>query len=191
MKKKQKNIQEAFNQLIINLKNDYERWNCLHEYGGQDPFWSDGVNMELVRKHIIIGKGNIKVFAEKNNLNLPEIYHKDIPPEVPSNYMAREEEIRKNAIKKLELMKQDKNLQYLKEKVSYLTGYEQKVTSIKNVINYEVGLQCAIQNNDIVIMRRWQYDDDFKSFKNCRIQVENHLSVEGYREEITGQLCLF
>lgn len=35
------------------LVKSFERWEHLKEYGGSDPFYSDGVNMNLVRNHIV------------------------------------------------------------------------------------------------------------------------------------------
>ncbi len=42
------------------LENLYERWDNLYEHGGSDPFWSDGVNANLVRHQIIYCKRNIE-----------------------------------------------------------------------------------------------------------------------------------
>ena len=30
-----------------------DHWNDIHDNGCSDPFWSDGVNMNLVRNHVI------------------------------------------------------------------------------------------------------------------------------------------
>jgi len=35
------------------LRQEYERWDQLFYHGGQDPFWTDGANLNLVRNHII------------------------------------------------------------------------------------------------------------------------------------------
>ena len=37
------------------LKKDYERWSRLFCQGGQDPFWTDGNNLQIVRNHITAG----------------------------------------------------------------------------------------------------------------------------------------
>ena len=31
------------------IRESLERWNHLNEHGGSDPFYSDGLNMNLVR----------------------------------------------------------------------------------------------------------------------------------------------
>ena len=37
---------------------EYEHWEYLKEYGGSDPHYDDGVNMNLTRNHIIYIKHN-------------------------------------------------------------------------------------------------------------------------------------
>lgn len=51
-KKKEPDLEER-------LKQDYEQWEYLREFGGSDPFWDDSSNMNLVRNHIIYGKREI------------------------------------------------------------------------------------------------------------------------------------
>ena len=65
-----------------------ERWKHLSDYGGSDPFWTDGANMELVRNHIIYYKRKISELCEENGLPLPEEYYLPLPPAVDRNYMA-------------------------------------------------------------------------------------------------------
>ena len=42
------------------LEKAYAQWQRLYENGGSDPFWPDGVNLNLVRNHIIYYKGQIR-----------------------------------------------------------------------------------------------------------------------------------
>ena len=79
------------------LENLYERWEHLYEHGGSDPFWSDGANANLVKNRIIYCKNKIE--NENSLFLLPDAYYRDIPPEVPRDYMARPNEIRENARK--------------------------------------------------------------------------------------------
>ena len=56
------------------LKKDYERWSRLFCQGGQDPFWTDGNNLQIVRNHIIYDKIRLekegKSFEELEYLTL-------------------------------------------------------------------------------------------------------------------------
>lgn len=38
------------------IDREYSQWQHIRQYGCQDPFWADGVNMNLVRNHIIYFK---------------------------------------------------------------------------------------------------------------------------------------
>ena len=50
-KKKETNWEEE-------LRKSYQNWEYLSHFGGHDPGWPDGVNMNLVRNHIIYEKEN-------------------------------------------------------------------------------------------------------------------------------------
>ncbi len=41
------------------LENEYARWDELFTKGGSDPFWTDGVNLELTRNHILYYKAQL------------------------------------------------------------------------------------------------------------------------------------
>ena len=43
---------------------ELERWEYLRKYGGCDPFWPDGVNMNLIRNHIISYKRQLEELCE-------------------------------------------------------------------------------------------------------------------------------
>lgn len=79
------------------LEKSFARWDFIREHGSSDPFWADGVNMNLVRNHIIFYKQ--KLSEEATLFLLPEAFYRETPPVVDNNYMARANEIRQNAAK--------------------------------------------------------------------------------------------
>ena len=88
MKKK---VKEDFRQKI---KDAWERWQYILEHGTSDPLWADGVNMNLVRNHILYYQNQIREEeAEQKQLSLFDIGDEDdsvweVPPRVPMNYIA-------------------------------------------------------------------------------------------------------
>lgn len=70
------------------IKREIERWKHLNEHGGQDPFWPDGCNMNLVRNHILCAKMKMRNLKEEYGLPLPDEYFAPLPPEVNNDYMA-------------------------------------------------------------------------------------------------------
>lgn len=80
-------------QIQAELEREYQRWNYIAANGCQDPFWPDGVNLNLVRNHIIYWRHlleerrseNIQVSLFDSAVPTPE--QRPIPPEVPQNYM--------------------------------------------------------------------------------------------------------
>jgi hypothetical protein len=154
----------------IELQKSFDQWDNLYESGCSDPFWSDGVNLQLVRNHILFYKAQIEESCEPDNY--PAIYHKQTPPEVPQDYMARADEIRKNAKRSLALYEQDESYKFLLKKVVHIDPKEEKKLCVRNVINYTKGLDDAIASDDLVTMRRHENSDAYlPSFERCASQV--------------------
>lgn len=149
------------------------RWNYIAEHGCSDPFWSDGCNMNLVRNHIIYAKRNIEELCKENGLKIPRECEFPLPPEMDDNYMARADEIRRNAEKTLAEYLDDLDYLYLLRKVGSLTDKQKESTGIPAALNYVNCLRNAISRNDLITMRRHEKAEFYKSsFKECRERLE-------------------
>lgn len=165
-KKKQ---QEDYEQ---QLRDSFDHWQHLYEYGGQDPSWSDGVNLNLVRNHIYYYKRKIKETMAPEAY--PEIHHQATPPEVSDDYMAGSDEIRKTAKTSLTLYLSDKNYQYLSKRINSLDPKQAKQLCVRDVLDYAAGLEMAIKEDDLVTMRRHRNPDTYLSaFASCAEKVKN------------------
>lgn len=80
-------------QIQTEVNREFQRWNDIACKGCQDPGWPDGVNMNLIRNHIIYW---YKLLDEKQNTDTQtslfdsqaeETPRRPIPPEVPDQYM--------------------------------------------------------------------------------------------------------
>lgn len=138
-----------------NLIQEHAEWKNLYKYGGQDPFWPDGCNLNLIRNHIIHYRKRMEEIGY-----YPESYYWDVPREVDDNYMTRTEEIRKAAGETLEAMVQNENYQFLMKCAGRLTEKQKKSISVKNIIGYQEKLDKAIQEDDLVTMRRYRNKKD-------------------------------
>lgn len=85
---KKKAVQEQLNEYRKSIIESLELWKHINKNGCNDPFWEDGLNMNLVRNHIIYYKNMTAQICEENGLILPEEYYLPLPPEVDSEYMA-------------------------------------------------------------------------------------------------------
>ena len=83
-----------------------------------------------------------------------ETYYRELPPEVDRDYMARADEIRRNAKNSLEVYKSHPDYLYLEEVIHLLNKRQIEETCIRNVINYTKGLEMFIEQDDLVGMRR-------------------------------------
>lgn len=173
------------------MRDSFERWNHIYTHGAGDPFWSDGVNMKLVRNHIIYYKKQCEELLKPEQY--PREYYLELPPEVDRNYMANSETIREAARKSLEIYKANPDFAYLEKAVTRLTKQQKEKTSITAVLNYVYGLENAIRKDRVVEMRRHENPLGYiDSFRECRKRVEDILESDD-REPVLpmGQLSLF
>ena len=138
--------------LETRLTESFARWDYLYKHGGQDPFHTDGANLWLVRNHILGYKSQIEETCALDEY--PAIYHRETPPEMPWDYMARPDKIRENAKKSLALYLDSGDYQYLLGVVDVINPQHAKQSCIHNVIGYARGLTLSIEKDDLVGMRR-------------------------------------
>lgn len=161
MKDERKSIEQE-------LKNSFDRWEHYFHYGGQDPFWADGANMNLIRNHIIYQKEQLKELEY-----FPEIYYRETPPEVDSSYMARPNEIREHAKLSLATYLADENYQFLLRMSGRVDKKTAKDISLDNVLRYVWGIKMFIEKDSLVEMRRHERPQGYlDSFRNCRKKLE-------------------
>ena len=89
--------------LIEILEERFQHYDEVLENGCDDPLWADGVNLNLIRNHIIIAKRNIEeVFSAED---YPDVYYRMIPEKINDDYMAKPDEIREKAKEVLDMFK--------------------------------------------------------------------------------------
>lgn len=171
-----------------NIQDSFARWKHIYCNGAGDPFWEDGVNLGLVRNHIIYYKRQCE--EELLPEQYPPEYHLELPPVVDKMYMARANEIKEHAVHSLEVYVGDVNYQYLKENLHRLTENQKGEIHILNVLGYVTGLKGFIREGNLVEMRRHENPEYYQeSFLACRERVEAILGVEKVLPQ--GQLSLF
>lgn len=73
------------------ISEEFERWNDIAKNGCSDPGYPDGVNMNLVRNHIIYGYKQLEnIGAVIFNLFGEPIGEREPPQKVPENLMIRD-----------------------------------------------------------------------------------------------------
>ncbi len=170
---------------VAELENNYARWDKVFTEGGSDPFWTDGVSLNLVRSHIIYDKQKLSE-QENTLLGLPDVYYRETPPEVDSDYMARPDEIRENARKAMEIIDADENLKFVREQFPSLSEQQIKQWCIPAIINYAENLQRAIVEDDLIIMRRYEHLDSYlESFESAAIKIRDPESTRRINDNLT------
>ena len=174
----------------------FERWEHLKEYGGSDPFYADGGSLNNARGHIIYYKSKMVEEYGRNYEKYPEIFYREVPPEVKDSYMARAGEIKDGAAQALEYYLSDPNFRYLLANKDMLTEKEAKQISLYNVLGYASGLARAIRDGDLIAMRRHagRPEGYLESFAQCATRMMNIINdrkKEPGQVQGDGQLSLF
>lgn len=169
---------------IEELAERFDRWDEIYQNGCHDPSWSDGVNLNLIRNHILYYKKAIEESMKDNAL--PDIYYRETPPEVDNSYIAREEEIRQNAKQTLAAFENNPDIQYIKKKMCFVDGEFLKKNSVVAVMGYETALKTAIETDDLITMRRYEHAEFYMdSFKTCADKLR------AYSPPVNAQISLF
>ena len=167
------------------LESSYAEWDKLFTEGGSDPFYTDGVNLELVRNHIIYYKEQLAK-QENSLIGLPNAYYRELPPEIDPNYMARPDEIRENARKAMERIDADENLKFVREQSASLSEKQLKQFCIPTIINYAENLRRAIAEDDLVIMRRYENPERFlESFESAALRIRDPECTRRINDNLT------
>lgn len=160
------------------LEKAYVQWQQLYENGDSDPTWPDGVNLDLVRSHIIYFKSQIE---ENCPLYMAdELYLRELPPEVDPNYMANPDKIRGQARRSLQAYQADRNYQYLLRHRESLTPKQSKELCVGAVLGYVSWLKESIAGDDLVELRRHREPERYlESFQDCADKVRQALESAG------------
>ncbi len=140
--------------LTKSLQDGFDRWDHLNKYGGSDPSWADGVNMNLVRSHIMFYKSQME--NKFGSGDYPDIYYWETPPKVSPDFMADPEQIRADAAAALQIIESDENLKFIKENIGGLTDKQRQGLCVGAVLGYVQNLKHYIAEDDLVSMRRYQ-----------------------------------
>lgn len=86
---KKKSPQETVEELAREIRDTIARWKKYKESGCSDPAYPDGLNMNLLRNHVMYYKQKIREICSENNLTLPEEVYLPNLPYVDNNYFAK------------------------------------------------------------------------------------------------------
>lgn len=187
-------LQEAEKEKAENrLIKSFARWQHLYEFGGTDPFYEDGVNLNLARNQILAARKDLEDLGY-----FPAVYNQEVPPVVDNKYMARADEIREHARESITAYKYDENYLYLITNSGKISKKAADEICLGYVLGYVRSLEEFINHDDLVKMRRHERPDIYlDSFLSCRKKMEEILSEQRQDnnlqifEETDGQLNFF
>ncbi len=176
------------------LKKSYQNWENMRKTGGSDPFYDDSIGLNLIRNHIIDWKEQMKERYGGDASLYPEIYFRELPPEVNRGFMVRAAEIRDEAAKSIQTYLSDANFQFLLYHKDLLSKKDAERICIETVLGYVSGLAWALRKDDLITMRRHAFGTERyqESFARCAEQVKKILEekrTEKFADR--GQMTLF
>lgn len=162
--------------LLFHLSGDLLEWCRVFLKGGKSPTWTDGKELNYIRKKIIrqIAELEEKGFDVKSLVPLP--------PEMNESYMKDCEEIKAEAEKMLHCLQSDENYKYILEHQNFLGNIQRAFMKypIKDVTAPVVKLEVAFKTSDYAAMRRYTPDEEcvtdyLLKFKLCRNEMEEEI----------------
>lgn len=76
-------------ELVRKIRESFSRWRTIKKKGTTDPFWPDGINLNLVRNHISYDREMLKELCKKERIRpCPREARLKLPRMVSPEYMA-------------------------------------------------------------------------------------------------------
>ena len=159
--KNKKQRKMSLDELIAECEHEYATWKNIRQNGCRDPCWADGVNLNLVRNHIIYAKEKIKEYCEQYGVDTPPILLLELPPQVAPNFMANAESIKENA--KLLLTKIEQMTEYaeLMNLHCELSDEQRKTCGSARFFSQIQWLKQSVARNEFVEMRRFVWQEEY------------------------------
>ncbi len=167
----------------------WKRYEDLRMHGGSDPFWTDGVNMNLCRNQIMYLRKRVEEELELDSY--PEEYFMGIPEEVNDNYMTDPDGIRNKAVAALEVLKENQDFRYMRGKLG--KDLSKEAGQCMNPVQYVLGMEEAIRRDDLLAMRRCQDPGYYvKYLRESRKKLDEILKSANSEPELQeGQLTIW
>ena len=160
--------------LVRELRRAYDSWETLFQNGGSDPFWADGVNLNICRNHILYWRAEI--IDTCADFELPEIMNRPVPEQVPCDYMVNPDKIREDAKKSLLALEENPDFQFIRDNIEKLTDKEKKIPAIFVNANIVDNLRNAIILDRLIEMRRYRDPSRYLAgLSACRTTMEKIL----------------
>lgn len=86
---KKKTPEQQVTEYAQEIVKSISHWQDIHKNGCYDPGWPDGVNLNLVKNHVIYYKREIKRLCIEFDLTVPQEVYLPTPPIVDNNYFAK------------------------------------------------------------------------------------------------------
>ncbi len=191
MAAKTKTSREMADHYAEEIKRELDHWKYLYENGGSDPFWEDGVNLNLTRNHIIYYKRKCEETLTPEEY--PAEYYVGTPPEVDNKYMARRTEIADHARIALAAYKKDSSYLFLQSVIGKLDKKSPERAHIASILRTVDGLEDAIRSGRYVDMRRHEKPEFYlDTFRQYRSEAEKQIGCQDQEKELPqGQLSIF
>ena len=86
-RKKKQTPEQELQQYVDCLMEEFERWGGIKMHGCNDPYWTDGQNLNEAKSNIIWYRFRIHEVCVANSFPHPPEYFLEVPPESPAGYM--------------------------------------------------------------------------------------------------------
>lgn len=172
-------------QIVAAIDDSFATWEEIYQNGCSDPCWEDGVNLNLVRNHIIAyyrmlderadEPVQLSLLSTEPNYNVRQ----PLPPKVDNKYMARPDERLAGAQTTLAAIRNDENYQWIVSLRGQLSKNVEKKSCFTAAANYADALEHAIREKTFPRLRNYQSAEYcLKSYIGMRARIEEAIGAE-------------
>lgn len=172
-----KNSIPAYEEMLRKIFDDMKRWHNLYDNGGFDPICTDGMNLNIIRTQIDIDITSIKQYYPDKTL--PE--NLTVPDQVPIDLMIKADEIKEQIPFAFQALFDHPDYLHLSESYECLSPSQKQKADV-SVLRHKEWCMNAIEQGDLVGMRRYIYMDAHHFHDQCRKQSMKY-------DEILKQQC--
>lgn len=177
---------EMFAQLTEEAIRSYDEWQFIYENGCSDPNWEDGVNLNLVRNHLIYYKRKISNLCKEHGFEKPQVLFRKLPSRVPTRYMAGAAGLKQKAADLLYEIESSQNYHRLlewQEKISSKQSEQIGLTRFLKRMRYD---RREYESDNFLAMRNFVRNGDY-----CKDQITELLKAAEKLPSESFQLTLF
>lgn len=169
-------MEEEISKLVLQIEALYLEWRYCREEGSTSPKWTDGEELNFIRKKIGLAKEKLEEYSRSSGEYF-EICRKELPPVMPVYFMVKPEEIVKKAEKTWKECIESKEYYYILWNYKrILAKYEERYIA-EGILDKINQMQKSIRYRSYVRLKKYDNSKPYmEMLQECNERIETLLA---------------